>query len=722
MEWLFPSVVATLAGTLVLAGTYLYLYRFDRQHFLLIWGLGWLVSAFRFVFMLLFLAGFFGEFKSVFLIANQLCTLVSGVLLLHGTFAFINRPTPKPWYFLATAAAIWIIASSYLQLPFLWLTLPTYIFIGIIYCWTGVVFLNYSPLKEGGKTLTGWTFILWGLHKMDYPLLRPVTWFAPWGYLLGATMEIVVAMGMLLTYFNQSRAELQNSRDKLQKSENRFRDLAENSTDWIWEFDKDELFTYTSPRIKDLLGYTQEEVLGKSVFDLIFPPDREQVRKAFALIKEQRAPFSNLLNVNQHKNGTKVILESSGVPISDSEGNFLGYRGIDRDTTERKKMEEKLNQAQKMESIGTLAGGIAHDFNNILSAIMGYTELALGDINNPDRLQQELNEVLHGTNRAKELVKQILTFSRRHDQNILPVQIQSITSEALKLLRSSIPSTIEIKPVIDKSCGPILADPTQIHQVIMNLSTNAYHAMREAGGTLTVSLQQVVLSSSDISSKVNLRPGPYLKLQISDTGVGMTKEVQNRIFEPYFTTKGTGEGTGLGLAVVHGIIKSLQGDISVYSEPAKGTTFTIYLPVAQTKPESGLEEEMSALLPQTGSEHILLVDDDEAIVTLNKSLLENLGYKVTASTSSLDTLWTFQQSPDSFDLLISDMTMPQMTGAELAEKILAIRPGIPIILCSGYSDLINEERAKAIGIREYVMKPVNKKEFAATIRKVLNVA
>ena len=387
---------------------------------------------------------------------------------------------------------------------------------------------------------------------------------------------------------------------------------------------------------------------------------------------------------------------------------------------EREKLFTQLQQAQKMEAVGTLAGGIAHDFNNILSPIYCYTEMARAELPVESPISTQLNEVLKAANRARELVKQILTFSRQTPHERQPLEIHLVVNEALKLLRSTIPTTIEIKKHIESNLGTVLADPTQIHQVMMNLCTNAYHAMRGTRGVLAIRLTAIDIDRSD--SKVvglDLSPGPYLKLEVSDTGQGMDRFTRERIFEPYFTTKANGEGTGIGLAVVHGIVKNHGGHIEVYSEHGKGTTFSIYLPRIVTSAVQ-VTAEGPEPLPRGNEEQILIVDDDKVMVKTEQQILEGLGYQVTATNHGEEALQAFCGNPENFDLVITDMTMPQITGIELAQQLMAVREDIPIILCTGFSELINEEKAKALGIREYVMKPIVRQELAVIVRKVLD--
>ena len=382
------------------------------------------------------------------------------------------------------------------------------------------------------------------------------------------------------------------------------------------------------------------------------------------------------------------------------------------------KYERQLQQVLKIQAIGTLAGGIAHDFNNILFPIVGYTELTMDEVAADSVAHKNLEEILKAANRAKELVQQILTFSRQSGQERKPVKVHYIMKEALNLLRASIPASIEIIHNIDASCNPVMGDATQIHQVIMNLCTNAYQSMQEKGGKLEVSLDEVEVGYEETVEKIGMQPGRHLRLIVKDEGCGMDGAVLERIFEPYYTTKEQGKGTGLGLSVIHGIVKNHRGDITVDSSPGKGTTFQVYLPiiedaevVTEFEPSNGAAK---------GNERILLIDDEEQIVSMEQQMLENLGYKVTARTDSTEALKEFSSQPQNFDLVITDMTMPHMTGDELAKKLLDIKPDIPVILCTGFNEDITEEKALSMGIQKFVMKPVIKNDLATTIRTVLD--
>ncbi len=385
---------------------------------------------------------------------------------------------------------------------------------------------------------------------------------------------------------------------------------------------------------------------------------------------------------------------------------------------ENRRLEEQLQQSQKMEAIGTLAGGIAHDFNNILASIYGYVELARVEKEDSGKVQNHLDGIFHGAERAKELVEQILRFSRRNENERKILHLHVIIDETLKLLRASLPSTIEIKLDIDTDCPPLFADPTEMHRIILNLCTNAYQASQEGGGEIRISLHTVTFNKEDDFERIELPEGTYLELTISDDGVGMTTDIRSRVFEPYFTSRAKGEGTGLGLAVVHGIVRSYQGDIRVTSEPGLGSSFQVYLPASETNNETLPELERSEELGPSGNKRILFVDDDQVITEVNTLTFNQLGYETAAFTSSLECLDAFQNDPYGFDLLITDMTMPGMTGAELSKRVMEIRPDMPIILCSGFSEFMDAERAQRMGIRQYLLKPVTRTSFTTAIQKV----
>ena len=383
---------------------------------------------------------------------------------------------------------------------------------------------------------------------------------------------------------------------------------------------------------------------------------------------------------------------------------------------EKGQLQAQLQQAQKMEAIGTLAGGIAHDFNNILSSVLGYTELALDDAEEGTRLRSNLQTVLSAGERARDLVQQILAFSRQSETAFSPIQVKLITKEALRLLRAILPTTIEIRQDI-QSDSMVLGDPTQIHQILLNLGTNADHAMREKGGLLEVTLADVGLDSLFTAKHPDIKPGTHLKLMVRDTGHGIPPHILDRIFDPFFTTKDKSEGTGMGLSVVHGIVKAHGGAITVQSEPGKGTVFNAFLPVIEKTiaMEAPIEKPLS-----TGTERILFVDDEIPLVRLGKWILEPLGYDVTTRTSSIEALELFKAQPDRFDLVITDMTMPNLTGSELALKLGKIRPDIPIILCTGFSHEITAEKSKEMGIKAFLFKPILSEVMAETVRRVLD--
>ncbi len=1083
MTWLIPSVTAIMTGTFFLIFIYCYLYLQDRKKYLILWAAGWVVYLLRFVFMLFMITA--AHKNSFFLIGSQLCSLTSGVFLLWGTYNFMDKKFSRIWFCTAFAGAAWIILSVLFKLSFLLISLPAFSFLSLIYLWTGILFLRSKTNAGIENSVVGTAFILWGIHVADYPFLRPVLWFAPFGYIIGTILEFIVSLGLLLVYFRKTKSESSKNEENLaitldsigdavittdsQSRIVRMNPVAEHLTGWIHEealgMPLNKIFNIVNTRtlqqvdnpvkkvmetgkiiglanhtmliskngkkyqiadsaapIQDdtgnifgiilvfrdvsydyqmqqalqqseekfrlafhaspdainlnsaedgiyidinegftrLMGYSRKDVIGKAALDLniwndikdrkylvselkkhgavdnleanfiakngkimtgllsarlltidnknttlFITRDITEKKQAEDSLKESEQRFrriyenmaigvaqvslefriesannaycrmlgysedeligkhiaditgkeileKNLLKQSRlakgeidhfqlekqfiHKNGNIVhgildanlIRDSHGRPlyfldsvldithrklaekaVQESEEKYrsmmeamddtlhicsskyiieymnpamikktghdatgetcykaiyglnekcpwcvhkkimkkessnceiinpkdnkayhlstspvyntdgsISLLTISRDISEFRKITAQLQQAQKMEAIGVLAGGIAHDFNNILFPILGYSDMLLNDIPEDSPLRKGLDRIHKGAIRARDLVKQILTFSRQDIAGLKPMKLQPIIKEALKLMRSTIPATIDIEQEISNDCGEVNAEPTQIHQIIMNLTTNAYHAMMDTGGLLKVSLKEVEFGENDFMEP-DITPGLYACLIIADTGVGMNKEVIDKIFDPFFTTKEKDKGTGMGLSVVHGIVKTMNGTIRVYSEPDGGTEFHVYFPLEKNSLEPQESSEIKEL--QKGRmEKIFLVDDNELILMMEEEMLNALGYQVISNISSLEALKVFRADPYKFDLIITDMEMPDMSGEKLAMELIKIRPDIPILLCTGFSETMSKEKATSLGIKGFLLKPVMMKELSQKICEILN--
>jgi len=488
--------------------------------------------------------------------------------------------------------------------------------------------------------------------------------------------------------------------------------------------DPEGVIQYVNPVFQEHTGYSPQEAAGQNISILesgehensFYSNVWEMVREG----KTWRGTFSN-----KRKNGLLFKAEWAISPVFGAHGKVVNFVSVFRDVTKELELENQLRQAQKLEAIGTLAGGISHDFNNIICAILGYSELAMSCVPPDSEVFQYLGRVEKAGRRAADLIRQILGFSRRSDYERQPLQIQSVVREALKLLRGTLPSTIRISHHIDNKCRAVLASPTQIHQTVMNLCTNAYHAMRENGGILNIDLRE----TDEIGDQWSVTEGPpsgdshdkaesYLCLSVRDTGHGMEEVTLSKIFDPYFTTKKISEGTGLGLSTVYGIVREHGGTITVSSRPGSGSTFRIYFPVhSGDKPSPGTEKRKDVF--SKGSGRILVVDDEEPIARMIEIKLKRLGYDVAAYTESTLALEIFRGASEDFDLVVTDMTMPNMTGTRLAREVLQIRPDIPVVLCTGFTEIITEEEAKAAGIRKYLEKPFVNRKLEKTVLEIL---
>jgi PAS domain S-box-containing protein len=512
---------------------------------------------------------------------------------------------------------------------------------------------------------------------------------------------------------------------ELEKQQQFLQEVLDANPSFIYAKDTSCRLTLVNRWFSDNFGISRQAVMGKTMTELM--PDHPAMAQIMeendrAIISGSR---SHIEAEEQYPDRFGAIrwAHSIKVPLKDKHGQIQGLIGISRDVTDDKiraqqrlELETQLRQAQKMEAIGTLAGGIAHDFNNILSSIIGYSELCLEEVAEKSFLEKSLQQILNGGMRARELVKQILTFSRQAEQEKMPLQIKLLIKEALKLLRASVPATIEIREEI-RADDLVFGDAGQIYQVIMNLCTNAFQAMSEKNGVMQVTLDKENIGSDFPLRHPEMEQGQYLRLSISDTGTGMPAEIVDKIFDPFFTTKPDGKGTGLGLSVVHGIVHSHGGTIGVYSEQGKGSTFNIYLPVAGLGQKKIRQTDNAA---PTGTESILFVDDEITLVNLAQRVLQSLGYRVETRSSSPEALALFKAKKDQFDLVITDLTMPNMAGDELARQIKTVRSDIPIIMCTGFSERFGAEDAEKLGIAAFIMKPIIKTDLARAIRNVLD--
>lgn len=505
----------------------------------------------------------------------------------------------------------------------------------------------------------------------------------------------------------------------LRDSEEKYRNIFENAVEGFFRSTPEGRFIDVNPAFSKMLGYESPEEVVSSITDIateyyVDPEDRRRYQKEL----QKSGQVDDMEFRVRRKDGSEIWVANSTKAYFDEEGNVIRYEGIINDITERIKTEEErdklriqLAQGQKMQAIGTLAGGVAHDFNNILSSIIGFSELALENVEKESVLEDSLQEILSAGVRAKELVKQILTFARKNDTTPKPVDVQKAAKEALRFLRSIIPTSVDIQSRLESN-ALVMGDSSQIQQLFMNLCTNAAYAMEKEGGVLEVQLRDVTFDEHP-----NLGAGRFVEIRISDTGIGIHAKHLSSIFDPYFTTKGLGEGTGLGLAVVHGIVKQAGGDISVQSDIGKGTVFTTHLPALDSRTQ--VAEDAREDTP-VGTERILFVDDEKPIARMSRQILKGLGYEVMAFTSSSEALDAFRSDPNAFDLVVTDMTMPQMNGDKLAKAMLSIRSDIPVILCTGYSRQISKQKAAELGIRAFAMKPLDKRELANIVRTVLD--
>ncbi|HKK99713.1 MAG TPA: PAS domain S-box protein [Desulfotignum sp.] len=506
----------------------------------------------------------------------------------------------------------------------------------------------------------------------------------------------------------------------MKANEKKFSAVIESIEDGYYEVDLAGNFVFFNQPMCDILGYTGEELAGMNNRDFMDGENAKKVFKTFNRVfktgKGRKAFDWELIR----KNGSICHVDTSVALLTDAHGDPVGFHGIARDVSEQKNLEIRLQQSQKMEAIGTLAAGIAHDFNNILSAVFGYSQLAQNNLNNPERAKDQMDQVMKAAQRAAELVQQVLTFSRQAEYIKKPLRVYLLVKESLKLLRSSIPATIEIKTQLD-SRQMVLADPAKMHQLLMNLCLNAYHAMKRQNGIMTVSLTDETVTRERHIKDRGIAPGDFVRLAVCDTGHGMDEDTLIKAFDPYYSTRETGEGNGgVGLAIVQAIVDEHGGFLTVHSRPGKGTQVVIDFPVANQAGHGAVKVEKNEADALNGTETVMVVDDEKAIRQICKEFLQSHGYETCLFDNGMAALEAFTSDPHGFDLIVTDMTMPKLTGDKLAQKVLQIRPDMPIILWCGFSEDISEGAAIRMGIKKYLHKPVGNHDLLKAIRQILD--
>lgn len=831
MSWMVLAVIATLVDTFVLAAVYLYIYLQYRERFMAVWTLAWAVYVVRLSLELsLFLVGE----SPLLLLANQISTIASGFLLLWGTYIFREKAFPKIWIYCSYIIATWAVVSVFSGLSFWAITLPTFFLLGAIYIWSGIVFLRFRSLNKTERYITGWAFIIWGAHKLNYPFVRPIEWLAPWGYLLAALLEITVAIGILLIYFQKVRKDLTESNEQA-------RGMFQNNHAVMLLIDPETgAIIDANPAACSFYGFRREELLSCNITDINMLP-RSQViiemqkarmesRKHFyfrhrlasgevrdvevfsgpvriagrvllysiihditsrrkveerlhtamtqlsALIENMRdgilfedrnrkialvnQAFCGMFGISAQAeaiigaDSRGAVLQAASlfadpaafvqrieeiitreVEVTDeqiqladgrlferdyapiySHGAYLGHLWQYRDVTARKTLQDQLRHAQKMEAIGTLAGGVAHDFNNIITAVVGYGTLLKMAVEGNERAVGYVDQILSASERAAVLTKGLLAFSRKQRVTLRPANIGEIIQRAMNLLRRLITEDIELVTDIRTDGMNVMADSVQIEQVLMNLITNARDAM-PSGGRLTINAGRTVIDSEFRRAHGFGKAGDYAFISVSDTGIGMDKKTMERVFEPFFTTKVMGKGTGLGLAVVYGIVKQHNGYITCDSRPGGGTTFTIYIPIVNA--DVLAHEQPAAFRPTSGNETVLVAEDDSGVRALIRTLLEEFGYRVIEAIDGEDAVTKYREHGNGIQLVILDAVMPRKNGKEAFEEIRKSSPGAKVLFISGYAADTLYAKGILDNDLDFILKPISPAELLKKVREVL---
>lgn len=831
MEWLFPAVIATLTGSIVLFLAYAYLNRQEPEIFLGTWTVSWGLYSLRFLFMLSLLNA---PGHPTILAGNQLCALWSAYFLLLGANQFSGSLTSRWWFIGTMVDSLWILLATFQEVPFLWLTLPTFGFMALVCVWTGRIFIKDEHSPSFSRKVLGYTFIFWGLHKANYPFLQPVSWFAPWGYTLGAILALIAALGTIMVYFQRTRKDLS-------LSEERNRRILKTAMDGFWRtdtkgrllevndtycrmsgYDRHELQSFNISNLDALLGVediskriqgvvqtghdrfeTRHRRKNGSIFDVevsvqyledekggqlvIFLRDITTIRKTQqdyrTLFREMLDGFAlheiicddagkpvnyRFLAVNpafEHMTGLKgedilgkTVLEVlpglepawienygkvalTGEPILfENESVELGkyfkvtaycpspmqFVCIFSDVTERKQAEgerrqlrKQLAQAQKMDALGTLASGIAHDFNNSLAAIMGYSELAMDELHKHEAVSQYLAAITKAAAKARNLVRQILTFSRSVEGQRHIISLNLVVNEAKAILGRTLPKMIDVQYDLQTDLRKVTADSQQMERVLINLVTNAADATQKSG-TISIATRNVSQKQQACEFCGEILSGPHVILSVADNGSGMSPEVQAKIFDPFYTTKDVGKGTGLGLSMVYGIVTAHGGHICCRSNPGEGSEFLIHLPASDEQATKSGEGVAKLGASSTGSGTILVVDDELFVRDIANKMLTRNGYQVVLADCGEKALEIYEKQGDGIDLVMMDLGMPGMGGKACLAELRRRDPEAMVLISSGYIQYELTDELSSLGAAGMVSKPYRKEEMLQKISELLS--
>lgn len=743
-ETLKAALVLSLLSVWVLVGLYAYLNRYTKRTYFSVWTTAWLFYA---LWLTLSIRFHPDEPGPLGVMLQQWCIGAAAVFLLWGSAQFLKQKEPQRLYalFIGFLLAWGYVGAFHLE-GGLQVFLPTFSLLAGASFWTAWCYFRQRREKQFvGARLLSVGFVIWGAYLISFPLFQSDLYFVSSLYFISGIVQMFVAVSMIVLVLEESRAlhdslsrQFDSKEDEaaelstaltaktsaLKASESRFHALALAAPVGIMEADFDGDPIFVNACWTAITGQASGSGLLVDWTAKVHAEDRPDVRAAWARSIGADEPFSLEFRF-QNGDAVEWALGQSTMLHGDTgriEGRLVTLAVISELKMEQERrgtLETQLWQAQKMETLGVLAGGIAHGFNNLLQPILGFTNLAADSLEPEHEAREDLDCVTRAACRATELVKQMLTFSRQAEHERMPLQIHPLVNEAIKLMRASMASNIPLVTEISTETPPVVADATQINQVVMNLCANAYHAVRDQGGSIRVELTTTTVETGQLEDLPGLRAGEHVLLRVIDTGVGMDKATVERVFEPFFTTKRGGQGTGLGLSVVHGIVMSHDGALTVESAPGKGCTFAVYLPT--TTAAAQIPEPREKARPGSG-EHILFVDDEKEVALLGKKTLERLGYRITLATDSREAKAVFASHPDDFDLVITDQMMPHLTGDKLAREMRGARGNIPIIMITGYGEHAAREMSEEFGIREFMHKPVAANDLGHAVRRALDRA